>query len=108
MAAEVSRRVTVTETRPATLFGCTWAVIPGRDFPAALDFGFPRSPWYALRLTADRRFISGFACPDEASARRRVADDRAVLLDAETDHFERTGELPAPMTPILVDAPVIA
>lgn len=107
-AAFITREHT-TETRSATLHGCTWAVIPDAEFPGILRFGAP-CPWYALRLTGDGRFISGFGAASKAEARELAADDQARLLDWEQDHFRRHGVPPEPMTPVLLDppAPVIA
>lgn len=108
-AAVVTREVTTTETRPATLRGCTWVIIPDSEFPDILRFGAP-CPWYALRLTGDGRFISGFGAATATAARELAADDQARLLDWEQDHFRRHGVPPEPMTPVLLDppAPVIA
>ncbi len=96
----------VTETRPATLFGCTWAVLAPGELSALLPLA-DASCWHAVRLTADGRLISGTAQPGEAAARQWAREDRDRLREAEEYHYQRTGEIPEPMTPILRDAPVI-
>lgn len=104
MTATLAREVTV--TAPAILFGCTFAVLAPGELHALLPLADPAS-WHAARLTADGRLISGTARPDEASARREAREDRDRLLEAEQDHYRRTGTVPEPMTPVLADAPVI-
>jgi hypothetical protein len=101
----VLTRETVTAS-PATLFGCIWAVLPPGVLAAVLPLADAGS-WHGVRLTGDGRLISGTAWPSGAQAARWVEDDRGVLLDAEQDHYRRTGMAPGPMTPVLADAPVV-
>lgn len=95
---------TVTEERPATLFGCRWAVVRGSDLPA------PLVPWagedwhYPLRLASDGRVIcpAGLPQPGEDAARDEALRDIGGLAEAERDYFERTGLAPEPLAPIVI------
>ncbi len=106
----VTREIVTRETATATLYGCQWAILPGTALPPAMDaiLHGERAPWYALRLSADRRYIAGHPAAGETAAREWAEADQHILLEAEQDHYQRTGTLPPPMTPALPDAPVIA
>jgi hypothetical protein len=95
---------TVPEERPATLFGCRWAVVRGSDLPPPLE------PWagedwhYPLRLASDGRVICAAGLPQPAgdAARDEARRDIDGLAQAEQDYLERTGRVPEPLTPAVI------
>lgn len=92
---------TVLGQRPATLFGCRWAVLRGDELPPPLEPWAGADWWYPLRLASGGQVIcpAGLPQPDGESARDEARRDISVLAEAEQDFFERTGRAPEPLTP---------
>lgn len=95
---------TIREERPATLFGCRWAVVRGDELPPPLEPWAGKDWFYPLRLASDGRVIcpAGLPQPREDAARVEALRDIDGLAGAERDYFERTGLAPEPLTPIVI------
>lgn len=108
-AAAVTRPETVTAERPAAFYGCQWAVFGPGEHPAALTalLGLEGTGWLAVRADSAGRYIAGGGCGSAEGAREWCEGDTLALRDAEEAHLRACGEMPAPMTPALKDAPVV-
>jgi hypothetical protein len=95
---------TVTEERPATLFGCRWAVVRGNELPPPLEPWAGADWFYPLRLASDGRVIcaAGLPQPGEDAARDEARRDIGGLAQAEQDYLERTGRVPEPLAPAVI------